>query len=184
MRGYFAIGVQGLSKPMNAGNLVRTAHGFGASFVFVIDPHPRLRAMHADTARSSTQVPFYLHDTLDDLALPRHCQLVGVELTEDAVDLPSFHHPTQAAYLLGPERTGLDAATLARCDHVIRIPTAFSLNVATAGAVVMYDRMRMLGNFPARPTRPGGPTETVEHRHGGPFFRGSGGRPPGWGRGT
>ena len=32
MRGYFGIGVEGVSKPMNAGNLFRTAHGFGAGF--------------------------------------------------------------------------------------------------------------------------------------------------------
>jgi len=35
-RGYFGIGVEGISKPMNAGNLFRTAHAFGASFVFTI----------------------------------------------------------------------------------------------------------------------------------------------------
>jgi tRNA(Leu) C34 or U34 (ribose-2'-O)-methylase TrmL len=41
----------------------------------------------------------------------------------------------QAAYVLGPERG-------ARCHHLLRIPTAFSLNLATAGAIVMYDRLR------------------------------------------
>ncbi|MEE8144119.1 MAG: TrmH family RNA methyltransferase, partial [Kiloniellales bacterium] len=34
MRGYFAIGVEGISKPMNLGNLLRSAHAFGASFFF------------------------------------------------------------------------------------------------------------------------------------------------------
>ena len=29
MRGYFAIGVEGISKSMNVGNLVRSAHAFG-----------------------------------------------------------------------------------------------------------------------------------------------------------
>ena len=37
MRGYFGIGVEGISKTMNVGNLFRTAHAFGASFVFTID---------------------------------------------------------------------------------------------------------------------------------------------------
>ena len=31
MRGYFGIGVEGISKPMNLGSLFRTAHAFGAS---------------------------------------------------------------------------------------------------------------------------------------------------------
>ena len=38
MRGYFAIGVEGISKPMNLGNLLRSAHAFGASFFFTIAP--------------------------------------------------------------------------------------------------------------------------------------------------
>ena len=35
-RGYFGIGVEGVSKPMNVGALMRTAHAFGASFVFTL----------------------------------------------------------------------------------------------------------------------------------------------------
>ena len=34
MRGYFAIGAERISKPMNLGALMRTGHAFGASFVF------------------------------------------------------------------------------------------------------------------------------------------------------
>ena len=30
MRGYFAIGVEGIGKEMNVGNLFRSAHAFGA----------------------------------------------------------------------------------------------------------------------------------------------------------
>ena len=37
MRGYFGIGAEGISKPMNLGNLIRSAHAFGASFVFLVD---------------------------------------------------------------------------------------------------------------------------------------------------
>ena len=29
MRGFFAIGAEGISKPMNLGNLIRSAHAFG-----------------------------------------------------------------------------------------------------------------------------------------------------------
>ena len=37
MRGYFAVGVDGISKPMNLGNLMRIANAFGASFFFTIN---------------------------------------------------------------------------------------------------------------------------------------------------
>ena len=39
MRGYFGIGVEGISKPMNLGAILRTAHAFRASFAFAIQ-HP------------------------------------------------------------------------------------------------------------------------------------------------
>ena len=79
------------------------------------------------------------------------CALVGIELLEDAIDLPSFRHPLNAAYVLGPERAGLSAALLERCDHIIRIPTRFALNLAVAGALVLYDRLLQHGRFPDRP---------------------------------
>ena len=61
---------------------------------------------------------------------------------------------------------------LSRCDHVIRIPTAFCINVATAGAIVMYDRIRMFGGFAGRPVRPGGPEEMPVSTFGGPLYSG------------
>jgi hypothetical protein len=36
MRGYFAIGAEGISKAMNLGSLMRSAHAFGASFLFTV----------------------------------------------------------------------------------------------------------------------------------------------------
>ena len=60
-------------------------------------------------------------------------------------------HPLRAAYVLGPERGVLTPELAARCQHLVRIPAAFSLNVATAGAIVMYDRLRSLGPFASRP---------------------------------
>ena len=100
-RGYFAIGIEGISKAVNLGNLLRSAHAFGASFVFTI----------------------------------------AAELT-------------------------------ARCQHLVRIPAAFSLNVATAGAIVMYDRLRSLGPFASRPVSEGaGPVPEPPHVRGAPRKR-------------
>jgi hypothetical protein len=38
----------------------------------------------------------------------------------------------------------------------VRIPTGFCINLAMAGAVVMYDRLRCLGRFAPRPIGEGG----------------------------
>ena len=45
MRGYFGFGAEGISKPMNMGNLVRSAHAFGAKFVFTVSAHYSVRAV-------------------------------------------------------------------------------------------------------------------------------------------
>ena len=59
------------------------------------------------------------------MQLPKDCRLVGVELTDDAVTLPSFRHPTKAAYILGPERGNLTRATQDKCEFIVKIPTRF-----------------------------------------------------------
>lgn len=158
MRGYFGIGAEEISKEMNLGALMRTAHAFGASFFFTVNAAPKLRtAYKADTSKSAGHVPYYPWPTLEDLRLPQGCVLVGVEITDDAVELPAFKHPTAAAYVLGRERGSLSPEMQARCAHIVRIPTRFSLNVGLAGALVMYDRLICHGGYPARPIMPGGP---------------------------
>ncbi|MBB35800.1 MAG: rRNA methyltransferase [Hirschia sp.] len=169
MRGYFGIGVEGVSKARNMGALMRTAHAFGASFTFSINAHPRVRDVYsADTSKAFENVPYYGWRKLDDMALPRGCQLVGIELTDDAIELPSFRHPKAAAYVLGRERGDLSEAMLERCSHVVKIPTQFCLNVSLAGALVMYDRLTVMGGFPTRPIMPGGPAPQpkVPVKHG------------------
>jgi len=167
MRGYFGIGAEGISKPMNLGNLIRSAHAFGASFVFLIDAHYTVASALSDTSQAETQLPLYRFATVSELVLPGRCQLIGVELLDEAVELPSFRHPLNAAYAFGPERSSLSPALVARCDHVVRIPTRFCINLAAAGAIVMYDRMLSLGRFAPRPVRSGGPLERLRpHVHG------------------
>jgi tRNA G18 (ribose-2'-O)-methylase SpoU len=161
-RGYFAIGVEGISKAVNLGSLLRSAHAFGE----------RALEMRSDTSKADAHVPLYHWPTLAELELPKGCSLVGVEILDEAADLPSFAHPLRAAYVLGPERGRLSPALAARCQHLVRIPSAFSLNLATAGAIVMYDRLRCLGRFDQRPIAEGGDAEPrAPHVQGAPRTR-------------
>lgn len=173
MRGYFGLGVEGISKPMNVGSIYRTAHAFGADFVFAIAPVVNLRMLHkADTSETEKHVPLYEYATVEDLKLPRGCQLVGVEFLDDAVDLPSFTHPERAAYVLGGERSGLSPELKERCDHIVKIPTRFCVNVGVAAAILMYDRVLTRQRFAPRPTGSGGPVEELPAPvHGGRFTR-------------
>ena len=156
-RGYFAIGAERMSKSLNLGNLMRSAHGFGASFTFTVGAIYRALEAFADASKSQLHLPHYNWTSLEDMVLPKGCKLVGIELIDSAIDLPSFRHPLRAAYVLGPEQGSLSDELLARCDYVVRIPTSFCVNVAMAGAIVMYDRTRTLARFADRPMREGGP---------------------------
>ncbi len=162
MRGYFAIGIEGVSKTGNMGNLIRTAHGFGAAFVFIIAPKLKnkdaaeLAISLSGTSKTPDHVPFYEFEWLKDMTLPKGCQLVGVEITDEAVAMPSFRHPLKAAYILGSEMFLVLKETLKKCDHVIKIMTKFSSNMVTVGAIVMYDRLLCYGKFDERPVTPYG----------------------------
>jgi tRNA G18 (ribose-2'-O)-methylase SpoU len=156
LRGYFAVGVEGVSKPMNLGNLVRIAHAFDASFFFSIAPRLKLSDAGSDTSNAEGQLPFYSFDRVEDFRLPLGCRLVGVEITDDAVELPRFRHPARAAYIFGAERYSLSPQMLSLCEFVVKIPTRFSINVGMAGAIVLYDRLVNLGGYGGRPVTPGG----------------------------
>jgi tRNA G18 (ribose-2'-O)-methylase SpoU len=163
MQGFFGVGIDGSNKIMNAGNLLRTTHAFGGSFFFFVRPSLDMDELEqSDTARSTGEMPVYRFNTAKDLLLPSGCSLVGVELTDDAVDLPNFRHPKQVAYVLGPEKGNLSPEMQARCDHIVKIPMKFCVNVGIAGAIVIYDRMISLGRKYERPVHVGGP-DMIRH---------------------
>lgn len=154
MRGYFAVGVEGISKGFNLGNLIRTSHAFGASFFFTINSSVNYAEVKSsDTSHAEVHLPYYAHKSLVDFTLPKDCDLVGIELLDDAVDLPSFRHPMRAAYVLGPEKGSLSPELVKRCHAVVKIPAKFCVNVGVAGALVLYDRMISLGSYAERPVR-------------------------------
>lgn len=156
MRGYFSVGCEGISKGFNLGNLVRTAHAFGASSFFTINASVNYRDVKStDTSHADIHLPFYAYENLAEFKLPKECSLVGIELLDEAVDLPSFRHPLRAAYVLGPEKGSLSPELVKRCDHIVKIPAKFCVNVGVAGAITIYDRMVSLGNHAERPVRVG-----------------------------
>lgn len=160
MRGYFGIGVEGISKEQNVGTVARSAHAFGASFFFTIAPAVDVLAFRtSDTSDAFDHVPYHQYPDIDAMNLPDKCSLVAVELVEDSIELPSFRHPTRAAYVFGPEMGNVSDAMLEEADHVIKIPMKFCVNVGVAAALVMYDRTLSMGKFAERPVRSGGPTD-------------------------
>jgi tRNA G18 (ribose-2'-O)-methylase SpoU len=116
MRGYFGVGVEEISKPMNLGALMRTAHAFGASFFFTINAAPKIReAYNANTSRIIRCRSVLCVRCFVGFQAARGCTLVGVELTDEAVELPRFRRPSAAAYVFGRERGSLSPDLLGLC---------------------------------------------------------------------
>jgi tRNA G18 (ribose-2'-O)-methylase SpoU len=68
-------------------------------------------------------------------------EVVAAALSPTAEDARHWRPASRCALVMGPEDTGLDEAQLAHCDRAVAITMASgmdSLNVAAAGAVLMY----------------------------------------------
>lgn len=142
MSDYYGIGIVNTKTEANVGTLWRSAHAFGAAFVFTVGR--RYRRQSSDTVKAWRSVPLFDFESIEDLKrhVPYDALLVGVEIDPRAVSLPSFEHPKRAVYLLGAEDHGLSETERAACHKLIAIPAAARcLNVATAGSIVMYDRV-------------------------------------------
>jgi len=139
-RGYCGIGVWHSKNAVNIGTLFRSADLLGAAFVFTIGR--RYKRQASDTRKSWRHMPLWHFDALESLvaACPYSCLIVGVELTDKAKPIETFCHPERAIYLLGAEDHGLSPDMIAKCHTVIRLPGESSMNVSSAGTVVLYDR--------------------------------------------
>jgi tRNA(Leu) C34 or U34 (ribose-2'-O)-methylase TrmL len=73
-------------------------------------------------------------------AIPAEARLLAVELSSGSRPLHTVVHPEQAVYLLGAEDDGLLESVL-RGVPVLEVPSEWCLNVATAGSLVLYDRL-------------------------------------------
>ncbi len=68
-------------------------------------------------------------------------EVTGAALTPGSLPVGAWRPAPRTALVLGPEGPGLAPGELAHCDRTVRIPMAEgvdSLNVAAAGAILMY----------------------------------------------
>lgn len=135
----------------NVGNVLRSCSVFRAPNLLWTDervPHPR---EWGASARLPREERMKLYRTVSMDTVPSQAVLldepvrhgltpVAVEVRDDAEDLVWFEHPKRAVYVFGPEDGSLDRGVLSACHRFVRIPTMSCLNLATAVAVVLYDR--------------------------------------------
>jgi 23S rRNA (guanosine2251-2'-O)-methyltransferase len=79
-----------------------------------------------------------------------HYEIAAIETSVHAVDLFDWHPSFPVCVLFGHETDGLTPAVAALADTHVRIPmlgSKHSLNVATAGGVVLYELLRKYRNL-------------------------------------
>ncbi|MCC6263455.1 MAG: RNA methyltransferase [Bryobacterales bacterium] len=139
----------------NVGAFFRTADAAAIGHIFLcgITPLPSQPGV-AKTALGAEGVVRWSHvaqprDLLNELRAKGY-QLVALETNAHAVDLFDWKPQFPVCVLFGNEVDGLKAELLSACDVCVRIPMLgfkHSLNVATAGGVVMYEMLRKYRNL-------------------------------------
>ena len=143
----------------NVGAFFRTADAVGLEQICLsgITGHPPHREIAKTALGAQDHVrwcgcsdPFSYLDGLRD----REFEVAAVETSPGAVDLFDWRPRFPVVVLFGHEVDGLDEALLASCDTHVRLPmrgVKHSLNVATAGGVVLYELLRKYRELCAPP---------------------------------
>lgn len=134
----------------NVGAFFRTADAAGVEKLYLcgITGYPPKRAL-AKTALGAEQRVEWEHswtpaDTLRAIH-SRGVELAAIETAVHAVDLFDWQPRFPVCVVFGHEVDGIRAEISERCDTHVRIPmlgSKHSLNVATAGGVVVYELLR------------------------------------------
>jgi TrmH RNA methyltransferase len=136
--------LDGIGNPHNLGAIARTAAFFGLARMVLADRPDQ--ALPSDAAYRVAEggleyVALYRARPPTALGALRHAyRIVGTSLAAGSAEI-DLTGDRPVALILGNEITGLDAATLALCDEVVRITGSGhvqSLNVANAAAILIY----------------------------------------------
>ena len=134
----------------NVGSFFRTLHAAACEKLYLcgITARPPKRAIAKTALGSEETVPWQHH--ADSIALAQELragnfELAAIETTPHAVDLFAWQPRFPVCLLFGHEVDGLNPRLLEACVTHVRIPMLgrkHSLNVATAGGVVIYELLR------------------------------------------
>jgi 23S rRNA (guanosine2251-2'-O)-methyltransferase len=134
----------------NVGAFFRTADGAGIEQLLLsgITARPPKHAISKTALGAEDRVAWKsVADALQTMAelRARNHEIAAIETSPAAVDIFDWQPHFPVCVLFGHEVDGLGASLLATCDTRVRIPMLglkHSLNVANAGAVVMYELLR------------------------------------------
>jgi tRNA-Thr(GGU) m(6)t(6)A37 methyltransferase TsaA len=148
----FKVIADNLRSAFNVGALFRTAECFGAEEVLLsgYTATPQDEKTARTSMGTQEHIPWrtftHARDALEAVRAEGYT-IVALETVEKAESLESFEWPEKCALLVGNERFGVDHATLAQADHLLRIPVygrKNSLNVGIAFGIAVADWRRKL----------------------------------------
>jgi tRNA G18 (ribose-2'-O)-methylase SpoU len=134
----------------NVGAFFRTADGAGIERLLLsgITARPPKSAITKTALGAEERVPWEsIEDPLTTIGQlqTRGYEIAAIETSVRAVDLFDWQPRFPVCVLFGHEVDGLGGPLLESCDSHVRIPMLglkHSLNVASAGAIVMYELLR------------------------------------------
>jgi 23S rRNA (guanosine2251-2'-O)-methyltransferase len=134
----------------NVGAFFRTADAVAAEALLLagITAHPPEPGIRK-TALGAEETVRWEHSwdprPLLDRLRAQNCQIAAIETTPHSVDVFDWRPAFPVCVVFGHEVDGIRPEVAARCDVHIRIPMLgrkHSLNVATAGGVVLFELLR------------------------------------------
>jgi 23S rRNA (guanosine2251-2'-O)-methyltransferase len=143
------LALDGVEDPQNLGALLRVADGAGVDGVLLTER--RSAPLSPVAVKASAGAAEHLRiarivnlvRALEQLKV-RNLWIIGLD-ERGTTDYDQFDFTGNCVLVLGREGAGLHELVRRSCDHLLGIPMAggvSSLNVATAGAVVLYEAAR------------------------------------------
>jgi 23S rRNA (guanosine2251-2'-O)-methyltransferase len=145
----FILALDGVEDPRNLGSLLRVADAAGADFVII----PKRRSAHVTAAVAKASAGAVEHVRIARVSNVSSALLrlkedgfwvVGAE-SESGVAPWELDLAVPLVVVLGGEGGGMGRLVRERCDHLVSLPMngkVSSLNVANAGAVLLYEALR------------------------------------------
>jgi tRNA G18 (ribose-2'-O)-methylase SpoU len=142
--------LDGVTGPYNIGAIFRLCDAFLVERLVVCGSVVALRNRRFVQAAAGTERWVPWQEETDASAFVRAAKVAGdwvviVELTAASVYPAALQPHFPAVLVLGSETSGVSRAVLACADQAVAIPMlgmANSLNVATAGAIVLHELMQ------------------------------------------
>ena len=134
----------------NVGSFFRTADGAGIERLLLsgITARPPQKAITKTALGAEDRVPWQpvadVTQTVSTLRTQGY-EIAAIETSDRAIDIFDWQPRFPVCILFGHEVDGLSTHLLATCDTHVRLPMLglkHSLNVSSAGAIVMYELLR------------------------------------------